>query len=123
MLDCFRGSLCAALTYQALCSANSSYLGIPGLLAARFHLYLFFLCHSLENSFQARSQSSFFFCVFEDHSPSLLYLNIFKTIASYILFVGFVVVVVVVIWVFDIVLGRRVSLIIPTPSCLEVESH
>lgn len=53
----------------------------------------------------------------------MLYLNIFKTIASYILFVGFVVVVVVVIWGFDIVLGRRVSLIIPTPSCLEVESH
>lgn len=61
-----------------------------------------------------------FFCVFEDHSPSLLYLNIFKTIAPYILFVGFVV---VVIWIFDIALGRRVSLILPTPSCLEVESR
>ena len=30
---------------------------------------------------------------------------------------------IVVVWIFDIVLGRRVRLIIPTPSCLEVESR
>lgn len=87
-LEGLHGCLCAALTYQVLCSANSNYLGIPALTVASFHLYFLSLCHILE-TLSRQEARVVVFCVSEDQSLSLLDPCIFKTIASYILFVGF----------------------------------